>query len=94
MNTMPKHLRKRQRGGEEARFIWAFDECLRRDPGRAPTPTDINILLEKRPPYNLLPSRLSELRRTLLLNAGFIQVHRGGRWYLPQPLVDGSVRDE
>ena len=85
MNTIPEHLRKRQRGGEEARFIWAFDECLRRDPGRAPTPTAINILLEKRPPYNLLPSRLSELRRTLLLNAGFTQDNRGGRWYRPDP---------
>lgn len=93
MNTMPEHLRKRQRGGEEARFKWAFDESLRRDPGRAPTPTAINILLEKRPPYNLLPSRLSELRRTLLLSAGFIQDHRGGRWYLPNSPVTRK-RDE
>lgn len=80
---MPERLRKRQPGGEEARFTWAFDECLRRDPNRAPTPTAINILLEKRPPYNLLPGRLSQLRRTLLLSAGFIQDNRGGRWYLP-----------
>lgn len=92
-NTMPEHLRKRQQGGEEARFIWAFDECLRRNPGWAPTPTAINILLEKRPPYNILPSRLSKLRRTLLLDAGFTQDNRGGRWYLPNPPVTGK-RDE
>ena len=81
MSEMPERLRKRQPGGEEARFTWAFDECLRRDPGRAPAPTAINILLEKRPPYNILPGRLSKLRRTLLLDAGFIQDDKFGRWY-------------
>lgn len=80
---MPEHLRKRQSGGEEARFTWAFNECLRRNPDRAPTPTAINILLEKRPPYNLLTGRLSTLRRQLLLDAGFTQDGKWGRWYLP-----------
>lgn len=85
MSEMPERLRKRQPGGEETRFTWAFDECLRRDPNRAPSPTAINILLEKRPPYNLLPGRLSQLRRTLLLNAGFTQDGKFGRWYRPDP---------
>lgn len=80
---MPEHLRKRQIGGEEARFRWAFEESLRRDPGRAPSPTAINILLEKRPPLNILSGRLSKLRRELLLNAGFIQDDKFGRWYRP-----------
>lgn len=87
MSEMPKELRKRQVGGEEARFRWAFDECLRRDSGRAPTPTAINILLEKRPPLNVLTGRMSQLRRTLLLSAGFIQDNKFGRWYLANSSV-------
>lgn len=87
MNTMPEHLRKRQHGGEEARFIWAFNECLRRDPSRAPSHTAINTLLEKRPPLNQMPGRMSKLRRSLLINAGFVKDSWSGRWYLPNSSV-------
>ena len=80
MNTMPEHLRKRQLGGEETRFIWAFDECLRMRPDKAPSPTDINILLEKPPPLNILAGRLSKLRRQLLVEHGFTQSAKSGRW--------------
>ena len=78
--SMPQELRKRQVGGEEARFRWAFDECLRREPGRAPGPTAINTLLEKPPPLNTLPGRMSTLRTQLLLEAGFTQERKWGRW--------------
>ncbi len=80
MNTMPEHLRKRQLGGEEARFTWAFQESLRMRPDKAPSPTDINILLEKPPPLNILASRLSKLRRQLLVEHGFTQSAKRGRW--------------
>lgn len=83
MKSMPEHLRKRQTGGEEARFEWAFNECLRRDPKTAPSPTAINILLEKPPPLNVLPGRKSVLRRRLLIEAGFVQERKWGRWYRP-----------
>jgi len=81
--TMPERLRKRQPGGEEARFTWAFNECLRCDPDRAPTPTAINLLLEKPPPLNMLTGRKSVLRRRLLVEAGFVQDGKWGRWYRP-----------
>lgn len=80
MSEMPRELRKRQPGGEAARFTWAFNECLRLRPDRAPTPTDINILLEKPPPLNVLPGRQSVLRRELLVKAGFRQDGKFGRW--------------
>ena len=80
MNTMPEHLRKRQLGGEEARFTWAFRESLRMRPDKAPSPTDINILLEKPPPLNILAGRLSKLRRQLLVEHGFTQSAKLGRW--------------
>ena len=80
MKTMPEHLRKRQLGGEEARFTWAFQESLRMRPGKAPSPTDINILLEKPPPLNILAGRLSKLRRQLLVEHGFTQSVKLGRW--------------
>lgn len=83
MSEMPKHLRKRQSGGEEARFTWAFEECLRRNPNKAPSPTDINILLEKPPPLNMLTGRKSVLRRKLLIEAGFVQNGKWSRWYRP-----------
>lgn len=77
---MPRELRKRQVGGEEARFRWAFDECLRLRPNKAPSPTDINRLLEKPPPLNILSGRLSKLRRELLVVTGFRQDGKWGRW--------------
>jgi hypothetical protein len=77
---MPEHLRKRQVGGEEARFTWAFHECLRRDPNKAPSPTAINLLLEKPPPLNVLTGRKSVLRRRLLEEAGFTQERKWSRW--------------
>ncbi len=80
---MPEHLRRRQPGGEEARFTWAFNECLRRDPNKAPTPTAINILLDKPPPLNMLTGRKSVLRRRLLEEAGFVQDGKWSRWYRP-----------
>lgn len=80
MSEMPEHLRKRQVGGEAARFTWAFNECLRLRPNKAPSPTDINILLEKPPPLNILPGRQSVLRRKLLVKAGFRQNDKFGRW--------------
>lgn len=83
MNTMPEHLRKRQTGGEEARFTWAFEECLRRNPDRAPTPTDLNLLLDNPPPLNMLRGRQSVLRRKLLVEAGFVQEAKWGRWHRP-----------
>lgn len=83
MSKMPERLRKRQMGGEEARFEWAFKECLRRNPDKAPSPTDINLLLESRPPLNVLRGRQSTLRRRLLEEAGFVQDAKFGRWYRP-----------
>lgn len=83
MNTMPEKLRKRQTGGEEARFTWAFEECLRRNPDRAPTPTDLNLLLDNSPPLNILRGRQSVLRRKLLVDAGFVQEAKWGRWHRP-----------
>ena len=83
MSTMPEALRKRQPGGEEKRFEWAFAECLRQNPNKAPSPTAINILLEKPPPLNVLTGRKSVLRRRLLVEAGFVQGAKWGRWYRP-----------
>lgn len=83
MRTMPEHLRKRQVGGEEARFTWAFHECLRREPNKAPSPTAINLLLEKPPPLNVLTGRKSEIRKRLLIEAGFTQERKWGRWTKP-----------
>jgi len=80
---MPEHLRKRQTGGEEARFTWAFNECLRRNPNKAPSPTDLNLLLGKPPPLNMLTGRKSVLRRRLLMEAGFVQEAKWGRWHRP-----------
>lgn len=80
---MPEHLRKRQPGGEEARFRWAFETCLRMNPDKAPSPTAINILLEKPPPLNMLTGRKSVLRRRLLEEAGFVQDNKWGRWKRP-----------
>lgn len=80
---MPAHLRKRQVDGEAKRFTWAFNECLRRDPSKAPSPTAINTLLEKPPPLNILPGRQSVLRRRLLIEAGFTQGAKWGRWTKP-----------
>lgn len=80
--TMPKHLRKRQPGGERARFVWAFEECLRRDPDRAPSPTQINMLLEHPPPLNILAGRLSVIRRELLREHGFVK-DETERWVRP-----------
>ena len=82
MNDMPKGLRKRQPGGERARFVWAFEECLRRNPNKAPSPTDINILLETQPPLNILAGRLSKVRRGLLEEHGFVKDERE-RWVRP-----------
>lgn len=84
MKTMPEHLRKKQPGGEEARFTWAFNECLRQDPDKAPTPTAINILLGKPPPLNMLTGRKSVIRRRLLIEAGFVQDGKGSPWYKPK----------
>jgi len=83
MSKMPERLRKRQVGGEEARFTWAFDECLRREPNKAPSPTAINLLLEKPPPLNVLTGRKSVLRTRLLREAGFVQENKWGRWHRP-----------
>lgn len=81
--SMPEALRKRQPDGERKRFEWAFNECLRREPNKAPTPTAINILLEKPPPLNVLTGRKSVLRRRLLVEAGFVQEAKWGRWHKP-----------
>lgn len=83
MPLMPEPLRKRHIGGEEARFAWAFHECLRRNPDKAPTPTAINILLEKPPPLNVLRGRQSTVRRRLLVESGFVQDAKFSRWYRP-----------
>ena len=82
-STMPEQLRKRQTGGEEARFTWAFEECLRHEPNKAPSPTAINLLLDKPPPLNVLTGRKSVLRRRLLIEHGFVQNQKWGRWYRP-----------
>lgn len=78
--SMPESLRVRQVGGEEARFKWAFYECLRLRPDKAPTPTDINRLRERPPPLNQLAGRESTLRRKLLVANGFRQDDKWGRW--------------
>lgn len=83
MSTMPEELRKRRVGGEEARFTWAFNECLRLNPNKAPSPTAINRLLEKPPPLNMLRGRQSVLRRRLLEEAGFVQDEKWKRWHRP-----------
>lgn len=80
--AMPEALRKRQPGGEELRFRWAFAECLRLRPDRAPTPNDLNALLDSRPPHNILAGRLSTLRKELLLENGFVKTNDSfhGHW--------------
>jgi hypothetical protein len=93
MSTMPEELRGRQTGGEEARFTWAFNECLRLYPDEAPTPTRINILLEKPPPLNILTGRKSVLRRRLLVEAGFVQENKWGRWRKPPNLYRLQTED-
>lgn len=79
--SMPEHLRKRQQGGEEARFTWVFYECLRLSPDKAPSPTAINRLRKRPPPLNQLAGRDSTLRRKLLLKNGFKQHDKGTRWF-------------
>lgn len=83
ITTMPEHLRGRQPGGEEARFRWAFQQCLLEMPDTAPSPTRINLLLEKPPPLNMLTGRKSVLRRELLIEAGFVQAGKWSRWHRP-----------
>lgn len=78
--SMPEELRRRHKGGEEARFRWAFYECLRLRPDKAPTPTDINRLRDRPPPLNQLAGRESVLRRELLEANGFTQSGKWGRW--------------
>lgn len=81
MTDMPKGLRKRQAGGERARFVWAFHQCLRKNPHKAPSPTAINTVLENPPPLNVLAGRLSVLRRQLLEDNGFTQANgKFSRW--------------
>lgn len=83
MSEMPERLQGRQTGGEAARFTWAFNECLRQNPNKAPSPTAINLLLGKSPPLNMLTGRKSVLRRRLLEEAGFVQEAKWGRWKRP-----------
>lgn len=72
---------------EETRFTQAFYEILEQDPSRPPGPTAINRLLNerysrnrKRTPDNTLNGRMSVLRRRLLLENGFVQDEKWGRW--------------
>jgi hypothetical protein len=83
VTEMPEHLRGRQVGGEEARFRWAFEECLRQNPDKAPGPTAINLLLGKKPPLNQLRGRQSVLRTRLLREAGFTHDGKWKRWHRP-----------
>ncbi len=75
-----------KKSNEETRFTEAFYAVLRGDPDKAPSPTAINRQMGRkweRTKMNALNGRSSVLRRTLLEKEGFVQDHRGGRWYRP-----------
>lgn len=71
---------------EAGRFINAFYNVLEREPGKPPTPTKINKELGKdtnpryNSPLNVLNGRMSVLRRRLLVENGFTQEEKFGRW--------------
>lgn len=71
---------------EESRFTDAFYQVLRREPSKPPSPTQINRELGKdtnpryRSPMNVLNGRMSVLRRRLLVENGFVQDEKFGRW--------------
>lgn len=62
---------------EASRFEAAFYAVLKRNPNKAPGPTAINRELGKehnsRTPLNTLNGRMSQLRRRLLAENGFVQ---------------------
>lgn len=71
---------------EESRFTDAFYRVLQREPSKPPSPTQINRELGKdtnpryRSPMNVLNGRMSVLRRRLLVENGFVQDEKFGRW--------------
>lgn len=71
---------------EESRFTDAFYRVLQREPSKPPGPTQINRELGKdtnpryRSPMNVLNGRMSVLRRRLLVENGFVQDEKFGRW--------------
>lgn len=71
---------------EEQRFTEAFYSVLRKDPDKAPGPTQINRALGKHKnpeyhsPMNVLNGRMVDLRRRLLLENGFVKESHLGRW--------------
>ena len=75
------------RSTEETRFEDAFYAVLARNPRQAPGPTAINLELGRehgRTPLNVLNGRMSRLRRYLLMENGFEQDARFGRWRKPE----------
>lgn len=82
---------------EESRFTDAFYAVLKRNPDKPPSPTAINRELGKedtfRTPLNTLNGRMSQLRRRLLTENGFVQDPKSpfgyegqanfGRWRKP-----------
>lgn len=69
---------------EESRFTDAFYAVLVKNPNKAPGPTAINLELGRkrsdRTPLNTLNGRMSKVRRQLLLDSGFVQKAKWGRW--------------
>jgi hypothetical protein len=69
---------------EESRFREAFAAELAAHPDTAPGPTALNLRLGKtrtsRTPLNTLNGRMNRLRKELMLEAGFTQVEKWGRW--------------
>lgn len=69
---------------EASRFTEAFYAVLKRNPDKAPGPTAINRELGKehtaRTPLNTLNGRMSKVRKELLLENGFTQEEKWGRW--------------
>ena len=65
---------------EESRFTEAFYRVLARDPNTPPGPMAINKELMKPPPLNILNGRNNLTRRRLLLENGFVQDAKWGRW--------------
>jgi hypothetical protein len=62
------------------RFVGAFFELLRRYPGRAPTPSDLNVAMG-RARRNCLDGELTRWRTVLLRECGFVKAPGVvGRW--------------
>jgi len=83
---------------EASRFREAFAAELAANPNdpHPPGPTALNLRLGKvhtgRTPLNTLNGRLNALRKELMLEAGFTQAEKWGRWSRDTTCVQGHGR--